>query len=125
MELLIGIIKLLIAIAIAILIGKCIAKVKLPAILGWLLTGMILGPYAFNLLNQELLDSTWYDSISKFLECAVGLMFAKELIFKKLKAYGKQIITITAFESFGTFLFVSLFLTSYLEQIGHFELCAV
>ena len=39
-------------ILLAILFGKVVSKLKLPAILGWLLAGMILGPHAFNLLNQ-------------------------------------------------------------------------
>lgn len=107
MDILIGILKIILAIVLATIAGKGVAKLKLPAILGWLITGMIIGPYAFNLLNNELLNAHWYKSVSHFFECAVGLMFAKELIFKKLKAYGKQIMTITIFESVGTFVVVS------------------
>ena len=107
MEILIGILKIILAIVLATIVGKGVAKLKLPAILGWLITGMIIGPYAFGLLDNELLNAQWYKNISHFFECAVGLMFAKELIFKKLKAYGKQIVTITIFESVGTFVVVS------------------
>ena len=41
------ILRLALAIAIAFLVGKLISKIKLPAILGWLMTGMILGPTLF------------------------------------------------------------------------------
>lgn len=38
--------RLIITIAAALLAGKLIAKLKLPAILGWLIAGMVLGPHA-------------------------------------------------------------------------------
>ena len=107
MEIIIGLGKLVVAIVVATIIGKGVAKLKLPAILGWLLTGMLLGPYAIGILERDLLDAHWYKSFSHFFECAVGVMFAKELIFKKLKTLGKQIMTITIFESVGTFAIVS------------------
>ena len=40
------ILRLVITIIIAFFIGKLVSKFKLPAILGWLITGMILGPHA-------------------------------------------------------------------------------
>ncbi len=107
MDILIDILKIILAIILATIVGKGVSKLKLPAILGWLITGMIIGPYAFGLLNNELLNAHWYKNISHFLECAIGLMFGKELVFKKLKAYGKQLMVITIFESVGTFVLVS------------------
>lgn len=41
----------------AYFMGKLVARIKLPAILGWLLTGMILGPHALSLVSQEMLDA--------------------------------------------------------------------
>ncbi len=107
MEILVGLCKVVVAIVLATILGKGVAKLRLPAILGWLLTGMIVGPYAIGLLDQGLLDAPWYNGVSHFFECAVGLMFAKELIFRKLRAVGKQIMTITIFESVGTFVVVA------------------
>lgn len=92
----------------AILIGKLVSKLKLPAILGWLLTGMVLGPHAINLLNQDIIDSSIYETIVHIFECAVGLMIGTELIWKKLRAAGNQIILTTLTQSLGTFLVVSL-----------------
>ena len=37
-----------ISILIALVMGKFVSKIKLPAILGWLLAGMLLGPHALS-----------------------------------------------------------------------------
>lgn len=102
------ILRLLLAILLAYLAGKLVAKIKLPAILGWLIVGMILGPHALNLLNNDILDAEWYGVIESILECTVGLMIGTELIWKKMKRAGKQIVVTTITESMGTFLVVSL-----------------
>lgn len=102
------ILRLLLAILLAYLAGKLVAKIKLPAILGWLIVGMILGPHALNLLNNDILDAKWYGVIESILECTVGLMIGTELIWKKMKRAGKQIMVTTITESLGTFLVVSL-----------------
>ena len=47
---LLDVVRLLAAIALAFVPGKLVAKLNLPSILGWLITGMILGPHAWNLL---------------------------------------------------------------------------
>lgn len=96
------------AIGIAFLLGKLVSRLKLPSLLGWLLGGMILGPYALNLMNQDLIGSHSYETILKILECAVGFMIGTELIFKKLKAYGKPLIITTIFQSVGTYIVVAL-----------------
>ena len=88
--------------------GKLISKLKLPAILGWLIAGMILGPHAVNLVSQELLDATWYQTFIHILECGVGLMIGTELVWNKIKKSGKSIIITTLTQSLGTFLVVSL-----------------
>lgn len=53
------------------------------------------------------------------MECAVGLMIGTELVWKKIKSAGKQIMITTLTQSLGTFLFVSLVfvLTFYFMNI--------
>ena len=101
-------IKWIIAIIIAFLFGKLISKLKLPAILGWLIAGMILGPHALSLLDSSILETKWYENIINILECVVGLMIGTELVWKRIKKSGKSIIITTLTQSLGTFLFVSL-----------------
>lgn len=91
----------------AFIMGKIIAKFRLPSILGWLLAGMLLGPYAFDLLPQQLLDTQWYEVILHALECVVGLMIGTELVWKRLKEYGRALMITTLIQSLGTFFVVS------------------
>ncbi len=102
------ILRLIVAIVIAFLIGKLVGKIKLPAILGWLLIGMILGPHALSLVNNELLNAQWYETMIHILECAVGLLIGTELVWNKIKSSGKQIMVTTLTQSLGTFFVVSL-----------------
>ena len=102
------VIRLLATMILAFLAGKLISKLKLPSILGWLIAGMILGPHAVSLMNQEILDSQWYQLIIHVLECAVGLMIGTELVWNKIKRSGRAIVITTFTQSVGTFLMVSL-----------------
>lgn len=101
-------IKFILAFMIAVVIGQLVSKIKLPAILGWLLAGMILGPHAFHLLSQDMLNIPFYETIVHMLECCVGLMIGTELVWHKIKKAGKQIVITTLTQSLGTFLFVTL-----------------
>lgn len=103
-----GLIRLLLTVGVAFVVGKLVSKLRLPAILGWLLTGMVLEPHAFGLLDSTVLDAAWYGTAEHILECIVGLMIGTELLWHKLKKAGKQIVVTTVTESLGTFLVVSL-----------------
>ena len=102
------VLRLLTAVVVALLAGKLISRLRLPSILGWLMTGMILGPHALGLLNSSVLDSEWFHVLESILECTAGLMIGTELIWNQLKKAGKQIIVTTITESVGTFLVVSV-----------------
>ena len=95
-------------ICIASVVGKIAAKVRLPAILGWLVTGVVFGPYLAGVVSSEILSALWYKIAIKVFECFAGVMIGKEIIFKKLAKTGKQIVGITFVQSIGTFLVVSL-----------------
>lgn len=68
---------------------------------------MLLGPYALHLLPDTLIHAAWYENIIHVLECAVGFMIGTELVWKRLKEYGKALIVTTLTQSLGTFLLVS------------------
>ena len=93
---------------IAFFMGKLMTKIKMPSILGWLIAGMVFGPHAVGLLPQSILDEGWYKLVIMWMQCAFGLMLGTELIFKKLKNYGKALVVTTLFQSLGTFLIVSI-----------------
>ena len=103
------VLRLLMGVVIAFFAGKLVSKLKLPAILGWLLTGMIIGPHAAGILGETLLSASWYRTTLSVFECVMGLMIGTELVIKELKRSGKQIIITTMFQSLSTFFVVSTF----------------
>lgn len=94
-------------ICVAFTCGKLISKLKLPAILGWLIAGIVFGPYLAQVVTLDITDSLWYKIIIKSFECFAGVMIGREIIFKKIAKSGKQIVGITFVQSIGTFLFVT------------------
>lgn len=103
-----SVLRLTLAVILAFIIGRLVSKFKLPSILGWLISGMFLGPCALSLINENMLDEDWYQITIHILECAVGLMIGSELVWKRLKKSGESIIITTLCQSLGTFLLVSL-----------------
>ncbi|MGM9857830.1 MAG: cation:proton antiporter [Bacilli bacterium] len=94
--------------ATALLLGKLVSKLRLPAILGWLIVGVVFGPYLVSLITFDIINETWYQIFSKILECLAGVMIGREIRFRTIKTYGKQVVGITIVQSLGTFIFVSL-----------------
>ena len=76
--------------------------------MGWLIAGVVFGPYLTNIVTLEIMDALWYKITIKIFECFAGVMIGREIIFKKIAKSGKQIIGITFVQSIATFLFVSL-----------------
>ena len=103
-----GVILLIIFFVIAFLVGKLVSKIQLPAILGWLITGMIIGPHALNWMSQSMMDAGWFHIICNIGEILVGMLIGNELILKELKKSGKQIVTICMFEGMMAFIIVTI-----------------
>lgn len=101
-------VRWLVVLALAALAGRLVSRLKLPSILGWLVVGMFLGPHALGLMSQPVLDAVWYKTVIMWMQCAFGLMLGTELVWSRLKCYGKGLIVTTLTQSLGTFFFVSL-----------------
>ena len=104
----VGFLRLFAVFCVALIVGKLISKLRLPAILGWLIAGVVFGPYLTNIVTLEIMDALWYKITIKIFECFAGVMIGREIIFKKIAKSGKQIIGITFVQSIATFLLVSL-----------------
>lgn len=102
-------IRFIIVALVAFIAGKLVAKLRLPSILGWLIAGMLLGPHSLGLMNDELMNANSYQILLNILEVGLGFMIGTELVFKKLKKSGKNIIITTLFQSLTTFLIVAVF----------------
>lgn len=103
----IGFLRVFAIVCVAFACGKLVSKIKLPAILGWLIAGIIFGPCLAEVVTADITNALWYRTLIKFLECFAGVMIGREIIFKKIASSGRQIIGITFVQSIGTFLFVS------------------
>lgn len=113
-----NLLRLLLVAALGFLFGKLASKLKMPAVLGFLIAGMALGPNAANLLTQEILDNSSYHSLISLLECGMGLMLGTEMVWKRMRSYGKQVLIITLTESLGTFLVVSAAFCAIFHMTG-------
>ncbi|MGL5674948.1 MAG: cation:proton antiporter [Cellulosilyticaceae bacterium] len=93
---------------LAMVMGRLVSKLRLPAILGWLLTGMIVGPYALGWMSEGMMTSGWFHALIGVGEIAVGFLIGTELIWKDIKKSGKQIGIICLTEAMGTFIVVTI-----------------
>jgi len=103
----IGFLRIFAILCAAVICGKLASKLKLPTILGWLIAGIVFGPYLAEVVTIDITDAVWYKIMIKLFECFAGVMIGREIVFKKLAKSGKQIIGKTFVQSIGTFLFVS------------------
>lgn len=114
----VSIFRLAFTIIIAFVVGKLVAKIKMPAILGWLIAGMVMGPHAFGLLGESVIEQKWYEYVMHIFECSMGLMIGTELVWDKIRKYGKQIFITTLTQSLGTFLVVSAVFAIVFYKMG-------
>jgi Kef-type K+ transport system membrane component KefB len=84
--------------------GKLSNRLKFPAVVGYLVAGLILGPSFLNLFNLRLLDN-----LGIFNDLALGVVafiIGSEMRLGILRKMGKGVATIILAESFGAFLLV-------------------
>lgn len=86
--------------------GKIINVIKLPAVTGYVLIGILLGASAINIISVNMLINL------KFIEALglslVALIIGGDLHIKKLKELGRMVMIITIVQVFGAFATVSL-----------------
>lgn len=84
--------------------GKFSNRLKFPAVAGYLIAGLILGPSFLNIFKLRLLDN-----LGVFNDVALGLVafiIGSQMRLGILRKMGKGIATIIVAESFGAFLLV-------------------
>ena len=84
--------------------GKFTNRLKFPAVAGYLIAGLILGPSFLNIFKLRLLDN-----LGVFNDVALALVafiIGSQMRLDVLRKMGKGIITIILSESFGAFLLV-------------------
>lgn len=81
-----------------------IRKATLPSVVGWLITGAVLGPSVLKLLTTESLEGLGL--ISDITLGLIGVIIGLEITVGILRQLGGGIVPIILFESFGAFIFV-------------------
>jgi len=99
---------LAIAIILSLLSSKLMKKLKLPNVTGYLVVGLLAGPYCLNLLPQDVIND-----LSIIPNIALGFIafsIGAEFKLSYLKSVGKSPVIIAFLEAFGAVFIVDLIL---------------
>ncbi|HEY8345176.1 MAG TPA: cation:proton antiporter, partial [Bacillota bacterium] len=86
--------------------GKFINYLKLPAVTGYLLIGLLVGPSLLGVVSTETMELL--APINSIALSIIAFLIGGEFSFKQLKKCGKSAILIAIFEVLGAFAFVTL-----------------
>lgn len=105
----------------AALIGSKIVKaLHLPNVTGYLVLGLIIGPYCLNLLPQEIINK--FQIISDVALCFIAFSIGAEFQWKFLRKIGKAPVVIGVLEGLSATLLVDVILIALGYDIT-FALC--
>ncbi len=94
--------------------GKIVQILKLPAITGYTLFGIFMGPYAFNFLSQEIIGAS--QIMSYIVLGVVAFSIGESFSIKFLRKLGKVVMWISIIESVTAWIFVTLTFLLILRQ---------
>ena len=115
-----GVATVLIALAIMLLAGFALSRLtkllKLPNVTGYIIAGVLIGPYVLNMIPGEIIDSMSFlsDLALGFIAFGVGKFFKKNVI----KSAGLKIIVITLFEALLAGILVTVFVGVCFPSLG-------
>ncbi|MFH1338614.1 MAG: cation:proton antiporter [Candidatus Omnitrophota bacterium] len=84
--------------------GRVSNRLKFPAVVGYLIAGLILGPSFLNIFSLDFIESVGV--FNDIALAVVAFIIGSEMRLGVLRKMGKGIITIIFSESFGAFLLV-------------------
>lgn len=83
-----------------------VKKMKVPQVLGYILTGVLLGTSGFKVISEG--DLANLGKFNVFALALIGLLVGYEIKISDMKKYGKQFSAILLGEGLGAFVLVSL-----------------
>lgn len=101
------VIMLIIALFLAYLGGRLVQKLNLPAILGWLIVGIIVGPNVLNILSDSVSSNNWFNTLTTISQMTVGMMIGSNLEWAKIKKVGSQVLQLSLWHIASIFILVS------------------
>ncbi|MCK9584789.1 MAG: cation:proton antiporter [Candidatus Cloacimonetes bacterium] len=87
------------------LMGHLAERIKLPAITGYIVAGILLGYNVLNLIHIDNMDMLYV--LSEVTLSFIAVIIGGEFSFAKLKLYGKNIVILTLAQMLLTFFLVS------------------
>lgn len=92
----------------ALIISRLLRRIRLPAVSSYFLLGIVIGPYAFDLLPKVLIEST--DLLGYFVLGLVAYLLGENFLWRQFKRAGKKAIIISIPKVIGAFIFVAVLL---------------
>jgi len=86
--------------------GKFAQRLKLPAISGYIIAGLILGDSVCGIISAKMTFAL--HTVTEIALGIVAITIGGEFSYRKIRRLGGRIIIITIFEILGAFIFVSL-----------------
>ena len=85
--------------------SKLFSRLGLPQIVGFIITGVALGPSLMNLIPMKLSSELLF--ISEIALGLIGFDIGSHLKLDEIRKMGRSILTILVFEAFGAFILVT------------------
>ncbi|RKX69247.1 hypothetical protein DRP53_08750, partial [candidate division WOR-3 bacterium] len=90
----------------SLLMMRLSSRFRLPSVTGYLIFGVLIGPYVFNLVSPGVFNLSGY--ISQLALSFIAFTLGQNFTLINLQRIGKAIITISIFEVFGASALVTL-----------------
>lgn len=91
------------------LVTRITKKLRLPDVTAYIVAGILLGPYVFRLVPQEMIDGM--DFVTDIALAYIAFGVGKYFKLSELRKSGRQVILITLFEALAAALAVTLMMT--------------
>ncbi len=88
------------------LMTRLTKKLRLPNVTGYILAGVLIGPYVFRLVPQEIIEGM--DFVTDIALAYIAFGVGKYFKLSQLRASGKRMIVITLFEALAAAVVVTL-----------------
>src|SRR5690606_5537521 len=100
--------SLAIALLLALLSSKIMKKLKLPNVTGYLIIGLLAGPYCLKILSRDIINQ--FSIIPNVALGFIAFSIGAEFKLNYLKKVGKAPVIIAFLEGFGATLVVDIIL---------------
>ncbi len=83
-------------------------KLKLPSVTGYIISGILIGPYGLNLLSKDVINAS--DFISNIALTFIAFSLGQNFTLARLRRIGKSVLYISIGEVIGAFVIVTFVL---------------